>query len=206
MAFTTALDPAAALPATTDTADAERAREERAWVARARAGDTEAFRALVERHQARAVALARRVLRDPREAEEAAQDAFLKAWTALPGFREEARFGTWLHRIVLRRALDRLDALRARRRHEGAAPAWPEDGATGRDGEADDVPADRLRAHVDALPPAQRAAVMLFYFEDRSVLEAARTLGMPENTFKTHLHRARAALRAAWVRDAGETR
>jgi len=203
MAFTTTFEPAAALVPADDPAVIARDADDRALVARARAGDAAAFRTLVERHHARAIALARRVLRDDAEAEEAAQDAFLKAWSALPGFREESRFGTWLHRIVFRRALDRLDALKARRRHEDAAPSWPEESAQGA---GPGLPgAERLRDLVDALPPMQRAAVTLFYFEDRSVQEAARVLGTNENTVKTHLHRARAALRMAWDRAAEET-
>lgn len=199
MALTTTFDPA--VPAAADAAALANpaAAAERALVARARAGDAEAFRELVERHQDRAFALARRLLRDEAEAEEVAQDAFLRAWTALPGFRAEASFGTWLHRIVYRRALDRIDALKARRRHESSAPSWPEEGAP-----APPAPFDgeeRVRRLVDALPAAQRAAVTLFYFEDRSVQDAARALGMHENTLKTHLHRARAALRAAWARE-----
>lgn len=204
MAISTTLGPPAALPAADEGTVTSPEQEERALVARARRGDANAFRELVERHQSRAVALARRILRDPHEAEEAAQDAFLKAWAALPGFREESRFGTWLHRIVYRRALDRLDSLKARRRHESAAPEWRDDGApTSGPGAA---AIERVRRHVDALPPAQRAAVTLFYFEDRSVNDAARVLGMHENTLKTHLHRARAALRAAWAREEEESR
>lgn len=199
MAITTTLDPTAAVPAAGAEPAVSPADGERALVARARGGDAGAFRELVERHQDRAFALARRLLRDEAEAEEVAQDAFLRAWSALPGFRAEASFGTWLHRIVYRRALDRIDALKARRRHESAAPSWPEEGAPASapfDGD------ERVRRLVDALPAAQRAAVTLFYFEDRSVQDAARVLGMHENTLKTHLHRARAALRAAWT--AGE--
>lgn len=199
MAITTTFDPTVVAGADGRDPAVARADEDRALVARARAGDAAAFRALVERHQARAFALARRLVRDETEAEEVAQDAFLRAWSALPGFRAEASFGTWLHRIVYRRALDRIDALRARRRHEAAAPSWPEEGAaSGRSGLAGD---ERVRRLVDALPAAQRAAVTLYYFEDRSVEEAARVLGMHENTVKTHLHRARAALRAAWSRE-----
>ncbi len=199
MAFTTTFDPAAAAPADAAASAAPAADAERALVARARAGDAAAFRELVERHQDRAFALARRLLRDETEAEEVAQDAFLRAWSALPGFRAEASFGTWLHRIVYRRALDRIDALKARRRHESAAPSWPEEGAAS--GPAPFGGEERVRRLVDALPAAQRAAVTLFYFEDRSVQDAAKVLGMHENTLKTHLHRARAALRAAWARE-----
>ena len=201
MAITTTFDTTAA--ACTDEDAVTRAREdaERPLVARARKGDREAFRALVERHKGRALALARRLMRDEAEAEEVAQDAFLKAWSALPAFRAESCFGTWLHRIVYRRALDRLEALKARRRHEAAAPSWPEEGAPANDsgGPAD----ERVRRLVEMLPAAQRAAVTLYYFEDRSVQDAAKVLGMHENTMKTHLHRARAALRAAWAREEG---
>jgi len=204
MAITTTFDPAAALPAAGVDPVAAREDDERALVARARRGDTAAFRVLVERHHARAFALARRVVRDAAEAEEVAQDAFLKAWSSLPGFREESRFGTWLHRIVVRRALDRLDSIRARRRHEQAAPSWPEE--SGPSADESGPGHDRIRGLVDALPPMQRAAITLFYFEDRSVEEAARVLGTNENTLKTHLHRARAALRAAWSRTGEDTR
>jgi RNA polymerase sigma-70 factor (ECF subfamily) len=204
MAITTTFDTTAAACAAEDAAARERENAERSLVARARSGDRQAFRALVEQHQGRALALARRLLRDDAEAEEVAQDAFLKAWSALPGFRGEASFGTWLHRIVYRRALDRLDALKVRRRHETAAPSWPEAGASGDDsgGPGD----ERVRRLVESLPAAQRAAVTLFYFEDRSVQDAAKVLGMHENTMKTHLHRARAALRAAWAREEEGTR
>jgi len=207
MAITTTFDTTAAACTAEDAAARAHRDAERSLVARARAGDREAFRALVERHQGRALALARRLMRDDTEAEEIAQDAFLKAWSALPGFRAEASFGTWLHRIVYRRALDRLDALKVRRRHEAEAPSWPlerEDGAAPDDagGPAD----ERVRRLVESLPAAQRAAVTLYYFEDQSVQDAARVLGMHENTMKTHLHRARAALRAAWAREEEDTR
>lgn len=204
MAITTTLEQAAAAaPAAEDPVPAPDAGEH-ALIARARAGESAAFRELVERHQGRALALARRLLRDEAEAEECAQDAFLRAWSALPGFRAESSFGTWLHRIVHRRALDRLDSLRTRRRHESAAPSWPEEGARpAATGAASD---ERVRRLVDALPHTQRAAVTLFYFEGRSVREAARVLGMHENTVKTHLHRARASLRAAWAREEEKSR
>ena len=91
--------------------------DESACVARAQAGDTVAFRALVDRHRERAYALALRLTGAPADAEEVAQDAFVRAWRALPAFRGEAAFGTWLHRIVSRLALDRRERLvqRARR-------------------------------------------------------------------------------------------
>ncbi|MFN8588470.1 MAG: RNA polymerase sigma factor [Candidatus Eisenbacteria bacterium] len=173
--------------------------DEASLIARAQRGDQQAFRALVEAHRGRAYALALRVLRSSADAEEVAQDALVKAWAALPTFRGDAAFSTWLHRIVWRRALDRLAEAKARRRREEAVAgdavlvAEPEHESGG----AAEPFAERL---LDTLSPQQRAAVVLFYFEDRSVAQAALVMGCPENTFKTHLHRARAALRDAWAR------
>lgn len=169
---------------------------ERHLIARAQTGDAGAFRALVEAHQGRAYALALRVLRCGADAEEVTQDAFVKAWAALPTFRGDSSFATWLHRIVWRRSLDRVAELRARRRREEAvaldAPFSVEAG------ERDESHEDFAARLLGSLTPQQRAAVTLFYFEDRSVTQAARVMSCPESTFKTHLHRARAALRAAW--------
>src|SRR5262249_32564916 len=106
--------------------EAARMADERRLIARSQAGDTGAFRELVERHQARAYTLALRILRSASDAEEVAQDAFVRVWTALPGFRGESSFGTWLYRIVARRAFDRAQVLRHRRARERLDERLPE--------------------------------------------------------------------------------
>jgi RNA polymerase sigma-70 factor (ECF subfamily) len=173
------------------------AAEDRALVARARRGDEAAFEALVLRHQDRAYAVALRITREPDEAAEAAQESLVRAWRALPCFHGDASFGTWLHRVVARRALDRAESL-ARRRGREVETSWaatePAEPARERDG----VAARRLERLLPRLSPAQRAAVTLHYLEDEPVAAVAAALGMNENTVKTHLSRARAALRAAW--------
>src|SRR5207244_13354045 len=116
--------------------------------------------------------------------------------------RGESRFSTWLHRIVVRRALDRLEALRRRRIREGvleegelpAAGADPAARAT----------AVRIERMLDRLSPVQRAAVTLYYLEDQSVERVAEILSLPENTVKTHLARARALLRETWTHPPSE--
>lgn len=175
---------------------------EDALVARARERDAGAFRELVEQHRDRAYGLALRILRSAEDAEEVAQDAFLRAWQALPGFRGEARFSTWLHQIVVRRALDRLETLKARRGREGVLD---EDALPALDGPDPAARATAMRVErlLDRLSPIQRAAVTLYYFEDQAVERVAEILEMPENTVKTHLARARAALREAWLREPG---
>jgi RNA polymerase sigma-70 factor (ECF subfamily) len=176
--------------------------DERRLIARAQAGDTAAFRTLVERHQARAHALALRILHSPSDAEEVAQDAFVRVWTALPGFRGESTFATWLYRIVARRAFDRAQVLKNRRSRERPDEQLPEHAAPARDD--DTLRAAKLQELIAGLTPAQRVAVTLYYYEGRSVEEVANVLGMPENTVKTHLLRARAALRVSWTHEMGD--
>lgn len=184
----------------------------RSLLERSRGGDQSAFRELVVLHQDHAYGLALRITRSPADAEEVAQDAFLRAWQALGRFRGESSFGTWLYRIVARRAFDRLEKLRSRRGREvggeeaeglaeRVAARAPGAGGPGAESAEAAVRARRLERMVSSLPAAQRAAVTLYYYEDRSVEHVAAILGMPENTVKTHLSRARAALRAAWQRE-----
>ena len=172
---------------------------ERELVRRAQAGDEGAFRRLVGLHGDRAHALALRILRSASDAEEVAQDAFVRAWRSLPRFRGESAFSSWLYRIVARRAFDRAAVLKGRRARETGIEVGEElpVGAAGPDAEAQ-ARVRLLARLVAALPEAARAVVTLYYYQDRSVAEVARTLRMPENTVKTHLSRARAALRAAW--------
>jgi RNA polymerase sigma-70 factor (ECF subfamily) len=178
-------------------------------VARAQAGDEAAFRALVEVHQDRAYGLALRIVGRAEDAEEVAQDAFVRAWRALSTFRGEAAFGTWLHRIVSRLALDRRARITARARNEEPVESPPEapadladvagiDGSGPGAGGADAIRLDRL---LDRLSAQARAAVVLYYYEDRSVAEVAAALAAPEGTVKTLLSRARATLRAALERE-----
>jgi RNA polymerase sigma-70 factor (ECF subfamily) len=190
--------------------------DEQRLLARCRAGDTRAFQVLVERYRDRAYGLALRVLRSEPDAEEVAQDSFVRAWKALADFRGDAAFGTWLYRIVWRRALDRAAVLRQRHGREapleggagepvavsgfggfelGAQPGSPREPG----GRAAGLSWERL---TEGLSEPQRAVVTLFYYEDMSVKDVARALEVPEGTVKTHLSRARAALRARY-REAG---
>ncbi len=176
--------------------------EERELVRRAQGGDEAAFRRLVERHGDRAYALALRILRSTSDAEEVAQDALVRAWRSLPRFRGDSAFSSWLYRIVARQAFDRAAVLKGRRNREvgvegienlAGEPAGPDPELRGR--------ATRLEQLVAGLPEVPRTVVTLYYYQDRSVAEVARILRMPENTVKTHLSRARAALRTGWTRE-----
>jgi RNA polymerase sigma-70 factor, ECF subfamily len=181
-----------------DRADAD----ERALVERARGRDEEAFRMLVDLHRDHAYGLALRITRSAVDAEDVAQEAFVRAWAALPRFRGESRFGTWLHRIVARRALDRAETLRTRRGREADLEA-ADDAFVLPHEPGDALLARRLERLMSQLSAPQRAVVSLFYAQDQSVEDIAAALAMPENTVKTHLARARIALREAWLRDSG---
>jgi RNA polymerase sigma-70 factor (ECF subfamily) len=173
--------------------------DEPALIARSRAGDTAAYRILVERHRGRAYGLALRILRSAPDAEEVAQDAFVRAWLGLREYRGDAAFATWLYRIVARRALDRAAVLRGRRAREESLEQVEVPNVAGTAPSRD---SRRIARLMDTLPEAQRGVISLFYFEERPVAEIARTLEMPEGTVKTHLARARATLRQKWLRGA----
>jgi RNA polymerase sigma-70 factor (ECF subfamily) len=174
-----------------------------ALVDRARRGDELAFRRLVVRHRDHAYGLALRITRSPEDAEEVAQEAFVRAWLALREFRGDASFGTWLHRIVARRALDYALARRRRESRQMPVAAAEDEPVADAGAGRDVILARRIERLTAQLSAAQQAVVALFYGEDQPVAQIAEALDMPENTVKTHLRRARGALRRAWSLEEG---
>ena len=175
--------------------------DEQEWLRRAQAlRDPAAFRKLVERHHGRVRAVLLRLTHGNRAlADELAQEALWKAWNALPAFRADARFGTWLHRIAYH------EFLQAERRTvpaRGRDDAWrieatPEPAS---DADNDSLRIDLQRA-LDALKPAERAAILYCYHGELSHAEAAQVLGMPLGTVKSLVLRGAEKLRhslAAW--------
>ncbi len=189
------------------TAPGERCASEGRWIRAARGGDPEAFRRLVEAHQDAAYETALRIVRSPEAAEEAAQDAFVRAWKALPGFREEARFSTWLYRIVTRCALDAVRSTKRRNERETShEPARLEEAPTPAMPGLPMPDRIRLARVLQKLDPTKRAVVTLFYLQDFTIEEVGEALDLPAGTVKSHLHRSRGLLRRAWMRDVGRGR
>lgn len=167
-------------------------------MAQAAAGNRAAFDGLVARHGERALRLALRVLGDAAEAEEVAQEAFLRAWQAAAGFDPtRARFGTWLHRIVLNLAIDRT---RRRPPHPAAGLDAATELADPGPGPEAAVAAAEARAALAialaGLPPRQRAAIALAYEQELSGAEAAAALSISERALEGLLRRARLLLRS----------
>jgi RNA polymerase sigma-70 factor (ECF subfamily) len=170
-------------------------------VERAKQGDRAAFGQLVLAHQQFVYNLALRALADGHEAEDIAQEAFVRAWLALPRFQEHARFRTWLYRITtnlcytrrprLRRDLAALD--------DAALASVPDESQS--DPAAGLVAAEArafLHQAITALPEQYRVLILLRYQQHLAYDEIAGVLDLPLGTVKTGLFRARARLREAF--------
>lgn len=161
--------------------------------------DASAVRQLVARKLPRLLALASRMLGDRMEAEDVAQETFVRVWKQAPQWREgEARFDTWLHRVAMNLCYDRL---RARRETpDDTAADTLADGAQ----DAPSGPEAALEAHqhgmrvhsaLAALPPRQRDALVLTYYQELSNAEAAHLMGLTVDALESLLVRARRGMR-----------
>jgi len=169
--------------------------DETALVARAVNGDRGAFGTLVERYAATARRVARAVLGDPDDADDAAQDGMLSALLKLDQYDPRRPFGPWLLRIVANAATDRRRR-RAVRRAEPLDPGFVA-GGTRPDRTAERrALAQRLREALAELPERRRIAVVLFDVEGYSHAEIAQVLGIPEGTVRSEVFHARRRLRA----------
>ena len=170
------------------------------------AGDRCAFDGLVARHGRRVYDVARRILRDPHEAEDAAQHAFLNAFKALERFDTTRPFRNWVLRITTNLCRNRL-AARKVRAHElrpvGGDDPLPQPPAEGAPPAVAPEDAAALEAAIGALPERYRTAVILRHVHGLALEEIAQITGTPVATVKTHLHRGRSALRSALLDETG---
>lgn len=181
--------------------------EHQDWVRRAQRGEVEAFCRLVEAYQLPVFNLCRRMLGDDDEAEDAAQESFLRAFRALERYDPKRSFGTWLLAIASHRC---IDLMRHRKRHPQSSRRPP---LTGEGTDPDDGPEEQLmraqrRDAIDgltqSLPPQERAVIVLRYWYDLSTEEIAATLSLSESAVRSRLHRARRTLARRWLEASGE--
>lgn len=176
--------------------------EEVALVARARAGDQDAFGVLVRLHQRQVYNLALRMLHDSEEAYEATQEVFFAAWQGLAGFRGQARFATWLYRIAYNYCLrvsetrKRDLALRAELLAESAREQRPERRVSLEHAKhAEQELREAVRSGIASLPAKYRAVLVLRHLQDLTYEEMAQVMRVPIGTVKTQLFRARSLLK-----------
>jgi RNA polymerase sigma-70 factor (ECF subfamily) len=178
--------------------------DEAELIRRCQAGDVAAFEPLVEKYRARVWRLANQVLRDREEALDCTQEAFVRAYQSLSRFRGQSAFYTWLFRITLNLATDRLRARGARARAFGAEriPEEEWERSAPDPAERPDASAlgaerrERIRRALDSLPVKARAIIMLSDIEGLSYREIAEVLDCPIGTVMSRLHNARRRLRA----------
>lgn len=168
-----------------------------------RAGDETAFRHLVEAYHERVMCLALGILRDPEEAEDAAQETFIRVHASIGGFREDARLSTWIHRIALNRALEKARRKRLRERLGAWLPAWLPQERPGRASGwmvpgirvEDREKAAALYRAIDSLPRNQRIAFLLVVVQRMQYDEACPILGLGVKAVESLVSRAKAGLR-----------
>ena len=170
----------------------------RELVEAARRGDHEAFEVLATSAGDRLYAVARLILRTSDLAEDAVQEALIRAWQQLPSLRDPDRFDAWLYRLVVNACADQGRQLR---RWSNQVRPLPLEASTG-----DHTGAVADREHLERgfgrLTPEQRAVVVLHFYSGFSAAEIARILGIPEGTARSRLHYATEAMRAALQADA----
>lgn len=170
--------------------------DERELVAAAARGDVRAFEALYRRHAGRVHGvIVRLVGGHGARAEDLTQEAFVRAWQALPAFRFESAFTTWLHRLAVNTALMELRSRRSRPQLDGDDEAVELIGSADSAGHVTALSMDLERA-VASLPPRARAVLVLYDVEGWKHEEIAAELGMAVGSSKAQLHRARGLLRA----------
>lgn len=186
------------------------AEEDRALIARAQAGDKEAFRNLVERHQRRAFAIAMSLVRDENDARELVQDAFLRVYKGLANFQGGSSFFTWLYRIITNLSIDLIrkpshknvdldeSRLELEEDQEAQFPflsriegADPVDAVRRREIGA------RLQIALDALPSYHRGVIVMREVEGLSYEEMAQVMGVSKGTIMSRLFHARQKLQRA---------
>lgn len=175
-------------------------------MARVATGDRRAFDSLVRAHLPRAYAIARRVLMNPSDAEEAAQDAFTKLWVHAADWKEgKAKFTTWLYRIVVNAALDIARKKKLPTTSDETVLAMQEDEVPSvEDRLSDEDERNALRSALDSLTAQQRAAVSLCYFEEMTNPEAARMMNINVKALEGLLVRARRTLREMLGEEGGK--
>lgn len=177
--------------------------EENSMIQRAARGDERAFEKLVEAYQKQVYNLALKIVKNREDALDLSQEAFLKAWRGLPGFRQEAKFSSWLYRLTYNVCLDFLRksarenviSLTVENEGEEVVQADLPDSAPGPEKQAEDKEtAETLRREVEKLPEEQKRCLLLRAVNGLEYSEIAEIMGVSVGTVKSRISRGRASL------------
>lgn len=170
-------------------------------ISRARGGDREAFGELVEQYRDNVYRLAYRMCGNAYDADEAAQEAFVAAWRALPNFRGDAKFSTWLYRLTTNAA---IDVMRREKRHQTVGDGEMMELADDADSPQETVERTEQQEAVQkalaTLSEEYREVLLLRYMEELDYAEIAEVLQLPSGTVKSRINRAKAALKTALLK------
>jgi RNA polymerase sigma-70 factor (ECF subfamily) len=188
------------IPLNTHSVSEPAADREAQWLAKAAQGDSTAFTRLVEAYQRPVYNLCYRMLGNAEDAEDAAQETFLRAYKSLRRFDQSRPFATWLLSIAAHYCIDQMRRkdLAVTSIDDMLVPEVPDtvpdmDTRLGQKQEQ-----QRIRAVLEALEPLDRAAVVMYYWYDYSYDEICRELGLSMSAVKSRLHRARKAMAVRW--------
>jgi len=160
-------------------------------------GDTNAFGVLVDRYQNFVFTIAIRILKHTEEAEEVAQDSFIKAFDSLSSFRGDSKFSTWLYRIVYHKSLDRIKMNKRHRTYEIIEEITDDSLDHIENGLEFMLSTERtnvIKRCIGELPEEEAAIISLYYFEEQSVKEIAKVTNLTEDNIKIKLYRSRKKL------------
>jgi RNA polymerase sigma-70 factor (ECF subfamily) len=178
------------------------AETEQSLIQRAQKGDQDAFAALVDEHQRYVYNLALRLVKDENEALDLTQETFVRAWTALPNFKGQSQFRTWLYRITTNLCYNRLPNLR-RSLNDLGDDVMEEIPETNFNSPAHEFESSETRTHlykaIDNLDANYKLLITLRYQSELSYEEIASTLNLPLGTVKTGIFRAKEQLRKSLV-------
>ena len=175
--------------------------QEQQWVEAAKRGDQDAFACLVRAYEKRVFALTSRMCKQPEDAAEAAQEAFLAVWQGLPSFRGEASFSTWLYRLASNACMDILRRETLSLDGEEAPADVPDRGPTPQEAAEQQELRREIEAGLAALPPEYRQALILREIHQLSYQEIGETLGLDIGTVKSRISRGRQRLRKILLAD-----
>lgn len=157
-------------------------------------GDPDAFAPLVEKYKTMAYNISLKIVRHPEDAEEITQDSFIKAYRSLRGFKGDARFSTWLYRIVYNSSVSHLRKKQRTIKPDNGDREVVNLPDTDHDSQNEEFMASALKRAVDELPELERTMIMLYYYEESGIDDIASVTGLSVSNVKVRLFRVRKKL------------